>query len=93
LKTVNVAAPTSMFNGHAPDPVTESERAERDCTLRKAVDGLPEEQREAIVLKVYAGLTFEQMAETVQAPLPTVAARYRRALEKLKLVLEKTHEQ
>ena len=84
VKTVNVESPASMFNGHAPDPVTESERAERDSALRKAVDALPEEQREAIVLKVYAGLTFEQMAVTVQAPLPTVAARYRRALDKLK---------
>ena len=77
--------PASLFNGHAPDPVAESERAERDRRLRHAVDALPVDQREAVVLRIYAGLSFEQIAQAVQAPLPTVAARYRRALDKLRL--------
>jgi DNA-directed RNA polymerase specialized sigma24 family protein len=45
--------------------------------------GLPEEQREALVVWVYAGLTFEQMAEVLGQPLSTVSWRYRRALDRL----------
>ena len=76
--------PASIFNGHAPDPRDTELAAERERLLRRAVDELPEEQREAVVLRIYAGLTFEQMAQALGVPLPTVAARYRRALEKLK---------
>lgn len=36
------------------------------------------------ILRVYAGLSFEQIAEVAGAPLPTVFSRYQRALEKLK---------
>lgn len=79
-----VESPASLFNGHAPDPRIEAERAERDASLRRAVDNLPDEQRETVVLKVYAGLTFEQIAAVSGTPLQTTAARYRRALEKLK---------
>jgi DNA-directed RNA polymerase specialized sigma24 family protein len=38
-------------------------------------------------LRVYGGLSFEQMAATLGEPLPTVASRYRRALEKLSLLM------
>lgn len=58
--------------------------AERADWVARAVEGLPAEQREAVVLRVYAGLSFAQVAAVVGAPLPTVAARYRRALERLR---------
>lgn len=77
-------AHASLYNGHAPDPETAALAAERDRILREAVDGLPQEQQEAVVLRVYAGLSFEQIAEVAGTPLSTVAARYQRALEKLR---------
>lgn len=48
---------------------------------------LPADEREAIVLKIHAGLTFQQIAELRRAPLPTVASWYRRGLERLKTML------
>lgn len=56
---------------------------ERDELLRTAVNRLPETDREAIVLKLFAGLTFEQAGKAINASPKTVATRYRRALGKL----------
>jgi RNA polymerase sigma-70 factor, ECF subfamily len=48
---------------------------------------LPADEREAIVLKIYSGFTFQQIAELRDAPLPTVASWYRRGLERLRTLL------
>ena len=51
--------------------------------LERALDGIAFEQKQVIVLRVYAGLTFREIAAVLEEPLPTVASRYRRGLEKL----------
>ena len=48
---------------------------------------LSADEREAIVLKIHGGLTFQEIAELRRAPLPTVASWYRRGLERLKTML------
>lgn len=48
---------------------------------------LSADEREAIVLKIHGGLTFQQIAELRRTPLPTVASWYRRGLERLKTML------
>jgi RNA polymerase sigma-70 factor (ECF subfamily) len=68
---------------HDPSPDRYVEEAERDRLLQEAVDALPEAQRTAVVLHTHAGLTFAQIAQTLGEPQPTVASRYRRALEKI----------
>ncbi len=50
----------------------------------KAVDSLPEEQREVVVLKIFEEMTFEEVAELLRISQNTAASRYRYALEKLK---------
>ena len=62
--------------------------AERAEILRVAIDGLAESEREVIVLKVFAGLTFEQAGEMAQTSPKTMATRYRRALVKLESQLK-----
>ena len=69
--------PESIFDGKVPDPADGAIDAERQQRLRRAVEALPDEQRQAVVLKVYAGLTFEQIAGICQEPLSTVSSRYR----------------
>lgn len=56
---------------------------ERADLLRVAIDGLAEPEREVVVLKVFAGLTFDQAGEMTQTSPKTIATRYRRALLKL----------
>ena len=57
---------------------------EAALALEKALAELPEEQREAVVIRVWSGLTLEEIAAAVGVPLNTIASRYRYALEKLR---------
>lgn len=54
-----------------------------DAALRR----LSEEQREAVVLKVYQGFKFEEMSEILGCPMSTVKSRLYTALELLKNTL------
>jgi RNA polymerase sigma-70 factor (ECF subfamily) len=56
--------------------------------LRAGLDELPEDQREAVVMRIYGGLSFEAMARALRVPLPTAASRYRRALQRLRLTID-----
>lgn len=69
-------------------PGRQAEEAERDRMLREAVESLPDDQRQAVVMKLYGGLTFEQIAQTLGEPLSTVSTRYRKALDVLRETLE-----
>jgi RNA polymerase sigma-70 factor (ECF subfamily) len=50
---------------------------------------LPEEQRAAIVLKEYHGLTFQEIAEMLGCPLSTVKTRLYQGLTVLRRELER----
>lgn len=64
------------------DGETPAERAAMRCLER-----LPREQREVIVLKIWHGHTFEQIAELQEVSPNTAAGRYRYGLQKLKACL------
>jgi len=57
---------------------------ERRQTLQLALDLLPADQREVLVLKIWGELTFEQIASTLDIPPATAASRYRYALDHLR---------
>ena len=61
---------------------------ERNFIIRKEIEKLDEPQREVILLKLFSGLTFEQIAEIRQEPLSTVSSRYARTLKSLKHRME-----
>ncbi len=50
-------------------------RRELSRAVAKAMAELPEEQRTAILLKEYHGLTFQEIAELLDCPLSTVKTR------------------
>ena len=52
--------------------------------VRDAIEALPDAQRQTLVLRIYGGLTFKQIAAACDEPLSTVASRYQRVLEDLK---------
>jgi RNA polymerase sigma-70 factor (ECF subfamily) len=52
-----------------------------------ALDRLTTDQREAVVLKIYQGFKFEEMAEILSCPVSTVKSRLYTALDLLKAEL------
>src|SRR5438552_18637385 len=59
-------------------------------TVERAMAQLPEEQRTAIVLKEYHGLTFQEIADLLGCPLSTVKTRLYQGLAVPRRELEKT---
>jgi RNA polymerase sigma-70 factor (ECF subfamily) len=57
---------------------------EAALALQRALAELPDEQREVVVMRVWSGMTLDEVAAASAAPLSTVASRYRYALEKLR---------
>ena len=63
-------------------------RREMSAAVAEAMKLLPEEQRTAIVLKEYHGLTFQEIAELQGCPLSTVKTRLYQGLSVLRRHLE-----
>lgn len=56
--------------------------------LRQAVQKLPKELKDVVILRFFTGLTQVETAQTLEIPQGTVATRQRKALQLLKLDLE-----
>jgi RNA polymerase sigma-70 factor (ECF subfamily) len=65
----------------------ETGETETERRAMNALEALPREQREVIVLKIWNGLTFEAMGRLFQLSPNTVAGRYRYGLNKLRACL------
>jgi RNA polymerase sigma-70 factor, ECF subfamily len=64
-------------------------RKDLSRAVEKAMSLLPDEQRTAIVLKEYHGLTFQEIAELLGCPLSTVKTRLYQGLTVLRRELAK----
>jgi RNA polymerase sigma-70 factor (ECF subfamily) len=65
-------------------------RRELSAVVAEAMALLPEEQRTAIVLKEYHGMTFQEIADLQGCPLSTVKTRLYQGLSVLRRHLEKS---
>lgn len=66
------------------DPALDAEAAERRRIVRAALSTLPAEQREALELGYFGGLSQSEIAERTGQPLGTVKTRMRLAMQKLR---------
>ena len=57
---------------------------EAALSLQSALAELPEEQREAVIMRIWSGMTLEEISAATGVSLNTVASRYRYALAKLR---------
>lgn len=71
----------------APTPGAEDPWRHEDLT--RALAQLPEPQREVVLLKIWGGCTFAEIATVVRTSPNTAASRYRYAVDKLRRALEK----
>jgi RNA polymerase sigma-70 factor (ECF subfamily) len=85
----NFAAETIPLFAPGKDPDAETFCAE----LSRALAELPPEQRAVVHLKLWEGLTFEQIAGALDIPLNTAASRYRYGLDKLRERLRPLYEE
>jgi RNA polymerase sigma-70 factor, ECF subfamily len=75
------------------EPKTGSESSGRmfpielSLAVQSALSRLSDDQREAVLLKVYQGFKFEEMAEILSCPVSTVKSRLYTALDLLKQTL------
>ena len=66
------------------EPREPAASAEEQLVVDAALRRLPAEQREVIHLKVFEGLTFQEIGDRCGCSLNTAASRYRYALEALR---------
>ena len=77
------------YDASAPDRgLSEDEDRQR---LHAAVDGLPEAQREVVVLRLSAEMKFEEIAELLGIPLGTALSRMNAAIGNLRKALGGEH--
>ena len=65
------------------------EKHQVNQAVRRAVNSLPVELRQVIVMKEFEELTFKEIADTLDLPLSTVKSRLYTALKQLQMRLQK----
>lgn len=77
-----------VINQHAPAAGHRLEATEEQKRLQDAIQRLPDNQREVLLLRYYADLKFVQIAELVGCPLNTALGRMHKAMLKLRGLLQ-----
>ena len=73
-------------------PAITAEGREQTLAVRKAVNSLPVELRQVVVMKEFEDLTFREISEALDVPLSTVKSRLYTALKQLQMRLSKFDE-
>jgi len=87
------AARVTRVGVDSANPHEDAEASDRRSAVIKALCTLPEEQREALQLAYFGGLSQTEIADKTGQPLGTVKTRTRLAMEKLRKQLKTLHEE
>jgi RNA polymerase sigma-70 factor, ECF subfamily len=89
---VKEAAPLDGTQREQPDDALDPEerllQQHTVALVRAALEQLPVDFREVIVLREIEGLSYKEIAEVVRVPIGTVMSRLARARERLMAVLK-----
>lgn len=61
--------------------------AEESAQVLQALASLPDEQHEAVAMRIYGGMKFKEIARTLGISINTAQSRYRYGIEKLRTIL------
>lgn len=70
-------------------PSRTTEQNERLKIIRQAVNSLPVDLRQVVVMKEFEEMTFQEISEALDLPLSTIKSRLYTALKQLRLKLER----
>ena len=76
-----------LFNSSQRGPEEESQSLEQADEVRRAVDDLPEQTKQVVLLVYFQGLKYREAAHVLGVPLGTVKSRLHGAIQKLSDVL------
>jgi len=75
-------------DGHASaEPSHALDVADKQALVKQALERLPEDYRQVLVLKEMEGLKYEEIAEIIDCPIGTVRSRIHRARQELRELL------
>ncbi len=74
--------------GTSPSRIAEKD--ERTRAVRLAVNALPVDLRQVVVMKEFEEMTFQEISDVMEIPLSTVKSRLYTALKQLRMKLERT---
>ncbi len=77
-----------MADDQAPPADERLVSTEQQLKLRRAIDQLPEPQRQVLMLRYYGNLKFVEIAAMLGCPLNTALGRMFKASQKLRLLME-----
>ena len=80
---------TSFATPLTHSPARVAEHRQETAAVRRAINSLPVELRQVVVMKEFEELTFREIADALELPLSTVKSRLYTALKQLQLRLEK----
>jgi len=79
----------SLNNPVASNPESQLIKQEGRDQLKTAIAGLPEEQKQVVLLRLYGEFTFKEIAEKCECSINTVLGRMHYAVRNLKKVVRK----
>ena len=86
-KRVNAESTSPVVAAAAEDPQSAFHTKEQSQVLRRALDDLNREQRQAIEMAFFSEMTYQEVAAILKEPVGTVKSRIRSGLIKLRNVL------
>ncbi len=86
----DTGALAELLDSPEPDPLAEALSTEQRRLVQQAVDDLPEQTRQVVILVYFQGLKYREAAEVMSIPVGTVKSRLHAAINKLGEILTRT---
>jgi RNA polymerase sigma-70 factor (ECF subfamily) len=84
VRATRATSAASEYHTQPETPLESLLASERDAALERTLQTLPDEQRQALLLRYAAGLDYDEIADVVARPSATVRSRVFLALARLR---------